>query len=208
MTDIARIVRFKQQLNDMIDECVEKLKIIQPQDIGIDKNFRILENVMNYYQRTLRMYSLQKSDSDSDNDSDKTYLSDESDQEEVVDYTGVIGNRLFVNHNNIRDIDLENHEKEIRKKLFGFPDEVNDDINFLFTSESTVNPPANDTPNTDAINNGSTNTQDQDEDDESDEDCGNFILNNKKQTLLSYVDENEIEVSDTAVVDYNDPVIG
>jgi hypothetical protein len=186
-TDIAELIKFKQEISTVLDTCIENIKTKKSDDSNLE---RLLLQVMTYYDRMKNVYSSQQSDDDEYN----KYISDESDKDD--DYTKIMQNRVFINPNNFRDENLVGQENELRRKLLG----LDYNLGFNEYDDNSADPPF-------YGDNNNENNENNEPEEESDDD-GDYILNNTKKTLKAFVPTINIEiVNEDSHIDYNEPTI-
>lgn len=225
-SDIPAIVKFRQEINQTIDKCLEDIRA-NKDEVNDDK--RLLTVTLTYYNRMKSVYNCHQSDDDDDDD-DKIIsdVSNDSDDDDSTDYSRVVRNRVWANPSNvIQNSALINDENTIRRNLlsldygFGENNNILDDDDDLYAgialNDTSVDPVnysasdltnnASDDNNTNIIDNSSGKDIEEVEDDEEDEHA-NHVLNNIRKTLLTFVPESDIEILiDDATIDYNDPII-
>jgi hypothetical protein len=120
---IAEIIRFKQEINEAIDNYLTTLK----ENNSSDKTLgRIVDQVITYFDRIKSVYASRQSDDDDEGivSDDKDDYND-NDNDNDNDYTRVMDGRTCFNYNNYRDPNLVNQEYELQKKLLGLSHNLN-----------------------------------------------------------------------------------
>jgi len=202
--DIVEIIKFKQEVNDTIDNCINIIRTGKPDD---DNQLRLLTQVTTYYDRMKILYANQHGESDDD---DK-FISDESDNE---DYSKIMENRVFANPNNVRDDNLDKDEMKIRNQVLGLNfnisyqelNNLNDmnDMSQIFNGDDTSVDPNIYDANENNVENNEENNEESDEDDQNNDP----IINNTKKTLKLFVPEPDVEIiNGDTMVDYDEPSI-
>ncbi|XWV25663.1 putative ORFan [Tupanvirus deep ocean] len=193
--NIADIIRFKQQINETIDEYLNIVNTNASDNNHLEK---VIKQMISYFDRMKSVYSSQQEDDDEDDE----FISEDNDD----DYTNIMEGRIYSNMNNIRDPELSLMENQLQRKLLG----LNSDLGYReFSSledmgtieDNSVDPTFYDSTN-------ETNTADSDNNDDDDDEPGDCIVNNTRKTVKIFVSEPDIElVDENIVVDYNDPSI-
>lgn len=197
-TNIDEINKFKQDINVLIDKCMDMLKQNKSE---FNNDIRLLVQQISYFNRMLIIYGSQHSDDD-----ESDFVSDDSDE----DYAKIIEDRIYINSKNNLKEGVEKQEKEIRKALLGLDDDF--DEFHKFGADSSVDPIIYDDNDQNEDNKNNNHNEDKNNDtsdssDSSDED-GNFILNNTKKTIKNFMSDSNIElVNENANDDYNEPFI-
>lgn len=226
VNNVNDIVTFKQEINDLITECLKSEN---------EDRMRLLSQMMTYFVRMKNVYSCCQSDDDDkvDDDTEDNFLSDESD----TDYTKIMENRVYSSqYNSTRNyitndnLDSVNNEieKKITKKLLGIND-MNDGIdvidvidynrnNFYDISDNNLMDDnsvdqmnyllANNENSDHGSNDNSNDNNNENSNHVDDENTHDVIQNNTKKTLKEFVAESYIEIIDKdQPIDYNEPTI-
>lgn len=193
---LVDIVKFKQEINESIDQYIEIIKGNKPDDNNIK---RIITQTMSYFERMKVIY-----DSKQSSDDENSFLSEESDE----DYAKIMKDRIYINHNNLSS-DENKSENEVRGRVSQSNISLNysefnmNDLDDLDKHED--NPM--DSPFYDTFDLSSENEKPLDEEDD-DEEPGDPTINNSKKTIIPFIPDDNLEISDElSTVDYNDPSI-
>lgn len=203
---IADLFKFKQEINQTIDECIESIK--ENDYDNNNNNKRLILQIMTYYDRMKSLYSVQQSS----DDEDETFVSDDSDD----DYTKLLEGRVYTNPNNLRDPELIKHEQELRKKLLGlspgcsmgYPTMFDEELpNVGLFDDNSTDPTiyvsnGNEIKNEDEMQNENTSTSEEESEDEE----GDCIINNTRKTLKTFIPDPDLEIiTEDTTIDYNEP---
>ena len=206
--EIADLVKFKQDINDLVDRCIEFVKEERKNKDNSDM-MRLITQVMTYYERMKVVYS----NVQSEDDDDDALISEDSD----TDFTNIMADRVYCNPHNINDDDARTfrQENEMRRKLLGLNyDGYNE---FDRTDDTSVDPTIYDDTNSTTWGQSPTDhvpDEISEEEEQNLDACErgersaneNFVMNNQKKTLKDFVEETDIELINENI-DYEEPPI-
>ena len=191
---IPELISFKEDINKTINEYLEILQIN-----GSDNNNtgKILSQVKSYYGRMKLIYENQYGSSDDETctsfASDET--SDNYDNDE--DYGKLMENRVYANHNNIRDNLVSERENDLRRKILG--------LNYLISGNEGYTLGFNEQEDIDDTSVDPIDYSDKNDPVTFSDEDGDPVSNNTKISLIPFPEsEIEIIVSETGI-DYDDP---
>ena len=215
---IVNLIKFKQEINENIDVCIKNLE----QDTFTDNHIkRLMTQIMTYYDRMKHVYCCRRESDDEkevdDNNEDEFMLDDDENDindNDDSDYTNLMAGRIYGNESS--------KENEMRRKLLGIDfslqdtldenddnndNDVLDGMSFDFGSnkistpiDSSVDPQLYDNEIPITQNDNSDDVEEHDNDEP-----GNFIIRNEKQSFKAETDQEIIIDNDD--INYDDPVV-
>lgn len=192
---LVDIIRFKQEINELMDECIDILKNNQSENCG---QLHLMRNTINYYDRMKAFYSSKQSDDDDD-----VLINDSLDE---TDYTYFMKDRVSFNHNNLMSYKIS--EREIKNSMcytntslsYNEFDQT-DDLDYFDDSSA-------DSPFYDIFNSNMENEDDNAIEEEDDEEPGDPTVNNTKKTLKPFLPDTDLEIlNGPDSIDYNEPMV-
>jgi len=218
LNTIPEFVQFRQELNDMIDEVINRLK---SGDYRYEGNIKTIAQTLTYFNRIKNFNNCTKEDDDEEDDNeenvDDLFLSDEDEDE----YTKIMRNHIYYNKDNM----ISDKNQDCYKSLKGtFRDDdfkydkhyvlsnISEDINrqiLGLNDDNSVDPPIyGDSDHNDDIINDEDLFFNSDTSGTSDDEHNNHILNNNKKTLKNFIVNPDIEITDENIkINYDEPII-
>ena len=190
--EIINLVKFKQEVTDAIDNCIN---LIKNNDTGNSEAKRLITQVMTYYERMKTIYS---SHYESDDETDLGCVSEESDDSNSMeDYTKLMKDRIFISPNSTTSKNLMQEEAAIRRRLLGLDNEfdvLDDNVEHMgLLDDQSTDPPIYD----------DTNSNQENFELETDED---YVSHNTKKIFKTLPPDTEIIINENTE-DYDEPDI-